>query len=393
MKNADNGSIFHVMILVFIFLTGLDLLVCLFLSKWLLFYSSSILLSGLLLSLVFSNKGKTNWAIVISLISYYTIGLFHTSILDNYIMSYFILLLTPLVCIFILKTFNAKIFVTGISCVLFLVTNHLAGMPLLSNYFFYFGLIPSVITFLHFHEKLGKLTQEKNNLILDLKTRNEEMILYSNMMSHDLKAPLRSINGFASILQNSITNERDKELFSFIIKGGESMSNLIDDILTYSRSSLEEYEFEVVNLQHVIDEILIHFKFELEEQNAIIDCRGLTEVYANKKTISLVFQNLISNALKYQPKTSDQHPLITISQENKQENTNIRINDNGIGIEPRNLKKLFNPFVRFHSAKEYDGSGLGLSLVKRIIDKHKGKIKVDSVVGLGSTFTISLPNR
>lgn len=264
-------------------------------------------------------------------------------------------------------------------------------MPLLSNYFFYFGLIPSTFTFLHFYEKLNNVTLEKNDLIKDLKERNEEMILYNNMMSHDLKAPLRSINGFAGILKNSITNERDKELFNFIIKGGESMSNLIDDLLLYSRSTLEEYEFDVVNIKDVIDEVLIHFKFELEEQNAIIECSGLRSVYANRKTISLVFQNLISNALKYQPKINKQQPLIKITQIAEKGKTKILVNDNGIGIEERHLKRLFNPFVRLHSAHEYDGTGLGLSMVKKIIDKHNGNISVDSKVGAGSTFTIVLP--
>lgn len=300
-------------------------------------------------------------------------------------------MLAPLVCTFILNTLRVKLLLTGISCVLFLVTNYLAGMPLLTNYFFYFGLIPSVLTFLHFYEKLNNVTQEKNNLIKDLKERNEEMILYNNMMSHDLKAPLRSINGFAGILKNSITNERDKELFDFIIKGGESMSNLIDDLMLYSKSSLEEYEFDVVNLKEIIEEVLIHFKFELEEQNANIECSGLTNVYANRKTISLVFQNLISNALKYQPKSGKQQPLIKITQITEKEKTKILINDNGIGIEEQHLKRLFSPFVRLHSAQEYDGTGLGLSMVKKIIDKHNGKISVDSKIGSGSTFTIVLP--
>jgi len=392
MKKTDNENIFNVLIKVFVVLTGLDMVACFLLSKWLLFYSSLILIIGLIVSYITFKLEKTTWAIIISLLTFYTIGIFHTYFLGNYIMSYFILLLTPLVCTFIFKKLNTKILITVISCLLFLLTNYLAGIPLLSNYFFYFGLIPSVHTFLYYYEKLKKVTEEKNELIKDLKKRNEEMILYNNMMSHDLKAPLRSINGFASILKKSITNEKDKELFNFILKGGESMSTLIDDLLLYSRTSFEEYEFDVVNLRDVIDEVLIHFNFEVEKQNAIIKCNGLSEVYANKKTLFLVFQNLISNALKYQPKTADHQPLITISQTQKADNTQIDINDNGIGIEANHLKRLFSPFVRLHSAMEYDGTGLGLSMVKKIIEKHKGDISVNSSIGQGSTFTIILPN-
>ena len=214
------------------------------------------------------------------------------------------------------------------------------------------------------------------------------------MMSHDLKAPLRSINGFSQILNNRLVDldKENKEILNFIINGGKSMSNLIDDLLLYSKSGLEEYELENVELEKVIDSILYSFNYDIENKNVQIEKIDLGSITANKKTISLVFQNLISNALKYQPKEKEHLTKITIRQKIEKNQSIISIQDNGIGMNEENLEKLFDPFVRFHSTRDYEGTGLGLSIVQKIIEKHNGNISVESKEGTGTKFVIKLPN-
>jgi len=370
-----------------------DIAFCFFAGKIELLYSSVILISGLLIAYVALKFEKNNLALVISLISFYVVGLYHTYVIDNIITCYFILMVSPLVCAFILDRLSYKIIVTLISTVLFFVANYLAGIPPFENYFFFFGLYPPVVMLIAYSEKLAKVTNEKNDLINDLKDKNNEIIYYSNMMSHDLKAPLRGINGFANILKENLTDisSEDKELFDYIIKNGKSMSNLIDDILVYSKSSLEVYEFENLNLNNIISELEDLFKFQIQEKNANVVKHNLSTIIANKKTIQLVFQNLISNALKYQPLNSNHIPKILIQQTQDNTNTTITFQDNGIGIAKKQLDSLFKPFQRFHNKSEYEGTGLGLSLVKRIIEKHKGSISAASKEGFSTEFIIKLP--
>lgn len=392
MKNAKS---LYIIIVCFIVILSVDLIVCYLTGEMLLFYSSVILIIGLILSLIFLKYKKFTAALITSLISFYAVGFYHTYFIDNIITCYFILLISPLICTFILDKLSSKILVTLVSIVFFFVANYIAKLPLTANYFFLFGLLPSVITLISYSEKLKKITAEKNNLIKDLKSKNNEIIYYSNMMSHDLKAPLRGINGFANILKENLSNLKpsDNELLEYIIKNGNSMASLIDDILLYSKSSLQEYDFELVNLDDLMTEILSLFKFQIEEKKAQIDVPKMGSIYANKKTIQLVFQNLLSNALKYQPQNVEHKPIIVISKTNLSKVILFTIADNGIGISKAKLNELFKPFKRFHSASEYEGTGLGLSLVKRIIEKHNGTIKADSIEGKGTEFTFTIPKK
>lgn len=392
MKDIDILRVVRVLNIIFIILMSADSLICFLRGNFVYLYPSLLLLGGLLISRIILISNNSDFATFVTLISFHIVGFYHAFYIGNYITCYFILLVAPLLGIFVYKDNKIKILTTALSCLLFPLCNYTVGIPIFSNYFFYFGLIPSVITLYYFNERIAILTKEKNILINDLKNKNDEIILYTDMMSHDLKAPLRSMNGFAGILKKRINNlnEEDKEILDFIIRGGQSMTHLIDDILLYSKSSLEEYEFEEFNLDALIDSILHSFKYDIENNDVQIEKNNLGKIIANKKTMSLVFQNLISNAMKYQPKEDEHKPKIIINQIKEKDNTIVSVEDNGIGMNKDELKEVFSPFVRLHSSQEYEGTGLGLSIVHKIIEKHNGNINVESKEGKGTKFNIQL---
>ncbi len=370
-----------------------DILFCFLSGDYPLMYSSVILIIGILASKILFKHDKYEQGIVFLAFVFYLIGFYHVLVLGNYHTCYFILMVVPIIASLLLENLYAKIGLIISSSLLFLVCNYLSGFPLFENYFFFYGLIPSSALMIHFYNRLIDLTTEKNILIKELREKNEEVLLFSNMMSHDLKAPLRNIEGFSQLLQQKLTNLKPEEeqLFSFIIQGVGSLKKLIEDLLQYSRFSVSNYVFKEVELEPLINKLLHTFNYDIEKDNVKIIKSGLSKVHGHEESLQLVFQNLISNAIKYQPKDELHIPNIEIKQIQKGDKTVILIKDNGIGIEEKRFDEMFKPFKRFHNSSEYEGTGLGMSIVNRVIEKHNGKIKVQSELGKGSTFAISLP--
>ena len=238
-----------------------------------------------------------------------------------------------------------------------------------------------------------ELATEKNRLIEELKEKNEEMLLFSNMMSHDLKAPLRNIDGFSQLLQKQLTGLNPEELkfFSFISQGVRTLKKLIDDLLQYSRFSANNYAFKAIKVEPLINQLLLNFNYDITNKQVKIVKSNLSTIHGHEESLALVFQNLISNAIKYQPKEATHIPHIEIKQERVGNENIIFVKDNGIGIDSHKFKEVFMPFKRFHNASEYEGTGLGMSIVSKVIEKHNGKIDIQSTLGKGSTFSISLP--
>lgn len=377
----------------FIVLIVIDIIVCLIFEDQLHLYSSLILISGLVMSQFLFRWDCYECGTIGIAVTFYCVGMFQVAFLDSHSTCYFILLIVPLVASLILNRMMNKIILLCASCILFIRCNHIAGFHLLENYFFFYGLIPTTIMMLFFYNELEKATIQKNLLIEELRGKNEEIMLYSNMMSHDLKAPLRNIEGFSGILLRNCKqlDERNRELLNFIVKGTKSMKNLIDDLLDYSRSNFEQYTFKQLDLNKLMDKILLSFNYEIEKGNISINKKGLDMVYGHEESLSLVFQNLISNSIKYQPKVSAHLPQIDISCEANDDRMIIKFRDNGIGLDDEEAKSMFLPFTRFHSESEYEGTGMGLSIVSKIIEKHSGSISVESQINKGTTFTISLP--
>ena len=171
------------------------------------------------------------------------------------------------------------------------------------------------------------------------------------------------------------------------------MGNLIDDLLLYSHVSQRPHETEIINLKETVDRVLEDLELDIAEKNAIIAVGKLPEVQGYRRQLQQLFQNLMSNALKYG--NIDVVPRIDISATEITENGKaynlLVVKDNGIGFEQKYADKIFQMFARLHGKAEYSGTGVGLSIVKKVVENHNGFIKVESTPGKGSMFMIGLP--
>jgi signal transduction histidine kinase len=241
----------------------------------------------------------------------------------------------------------------------------------------------------------AKLALDDLNVGLEKKVaeRTADLESFTYSVSHDLRAPLRAINGFSEIIEEDYAAKLDdegKRLLAIIRSNSNRMSNLIDDLLRFSRLNNQTISKHPIDMRAMIDELvgeLIPAYPDLEIQFNIGD---LPTIYCDSMLLKQVWQNLIDNAIKY----SSTREIINISIEKQDTDSQydvISIKDNGVGFEQQYEHKLFEVFQRLHSQNEFTGTGVGLSIVKRIIDKHQGKITAESEINIGSTFYISIP--
>ncbi|MGK0364157.1 MAG: signal transduction histidine kinase [Saprospiraceae bacterium] len=243
-------------------------------------------------------------------------------------------------------------------------------------------------------QQVALQTKELKQYNEQLKESNEELERFAFIASHDLKTPLRTIISFTGLLERklkSYENESVNEYVSYIKTAGVRMNELIVDVLEYSRlsSSDESNKKDAIDPNILLNEVLSSFSNYLKEKNAeVIKVNDLPYLSAHKSSISLLFQNLIENSIKY---NESDKPSIKIHTEEKGEFVSIYFEDNGIGIPEEYQEKIFGMFSRLHNQGEYEGSGLGLSTCKKIVEKLNGEIIVESTVGEGSIFEIVLP--
>jgi signal transduction histidine kinase len=233
--------------------------------------------------------------------------------------------------------------------------------------------------------------REKDELLLMLKERNEELDTFNYSVSHDLKTPLRNISSFSKLLEKKYKNQLDEnglEYLSFIVDGTSKMNTLIDDLLEYSKIRHTELKYEVLNMNLITERIFLELTQSLTNQPKL-NVTHLPSIKGDKVLITQVWDNLISNAIKYSSKNSNAE--ITIGAMTTVAEMTYYIKDNGVGFDMKYANKLFELFSRLHSDSEYSGTGVGLSLVARIIKKHNGKIWAESKLGEGSIFYFTLP--
>lgn len=238
------------------------------------------------------------------------------------------------------------------------------------------------------------LEQKVKDRTRELELVNKDLEAFSYSASHDLRAPLRSILGFAKILEKStadILNEDNKNSLKVIQKSALGMDKLIQDLLSLSHSSKKELAKEEINMKALIEEVIADSK-SIQKPEQIIEYKigNIEDIFGDRILLKQVWVNLISNAIKYSGKKSKSE--IEISSTTSDKEVTYWIKDNGVGFNMDYANKLFGVFQRLHGQSEFEGTGLGLSLVKRIIERHGGKISAESKEGEGATFYFTIPN-
>jgi signal transduction histidine kinase len=234
--------------------------------------------------------------------------------------------------------------------------------------------------------------QQMEQLITEISRSNEELEQFAYVASHDLQTPLRSIIGFLDLLarryQGQLGPEAD-EFISFAVDGAHRMQQLITGILAFSRVGTRGNPFESLESREPLALALANLQAEMEESRAEVTLGALPRVTADRNQLIQLFQNLIGNAIKY--RRTDEPPRVQVAAVDRNTKWEFRVEDNGPGIDPRYADRIFQIFQRLHTAAEYPGTGIGLAICKKIVERHGGRIWVESEPGKGSTFYFTLP--
>ena len=236
--------------------------------------------------------------------------------------------------------------------------------------------------------------QKLEQTVLELKRSNDDLQQFASVASHDLQEPLRMITSYLQLLDKRYRGKLDAdadEFISFAVDGAKRMQGLISDLLAYSRVGTRGKPFESCDCESIITKAIRDLDRIIEENNAVVTHDPLPTIMADTTQLEQVFRNLISNAIKYRRK--DQAPNIHISAEQKDNEWLFSVRDNGIGIEPEFSGRIFAIFQQLHGRDEYEGSGIGLAICKRVVERHGGRIWVESEPGEGSTFFFTFPKQ
>lgn len=219
-----------------------------------------------------------------------------------------------------------------------------------------------------------------------------ELDEFNYVASHDLQEPLRTMSTYCGLLRKDLGTgvpARAEEDMQAILDASLRMQRLIRDLLEYSRLGHREVQMEAVNLDRVLARVRSDLRAQLESTGGVIECGTLPEVLGDEIQLGRLMQNLVSNGLKFQPPGG--RPRIRVEGECVDGWVHLTVEDNGIGIEGQYLDQIFKPFKRLHSVSRYEGSGIGLSVCRKIVDRHGGSIAVASVPGEGTRFLVRLP--
>lgn len=236
-----------------------------------------------------------------------------------------------------------------------------------------------------------KAEQEVQRINAELRRSNAELAQFAAVASHDLKAPLRTITSYLQLLERRYQEELDEKartLIAFTVDAATRMNVLIEDLLAYSRVGRER-RIRPVHAWRVLHDVLENLAATLQERGAQVTSGDLPVVLADETQVRQVLQNLIANAVKFQPE--GRTPRIHIRAEQAGQQVHFQVSDNGIGIEKQYQERIFRIFQRLHGKDEFAGSGIGLAVVKKIIEEHGGSIWVESEIDRGTTFHFTLP--
>jgi len=227
--------------------------------------------------------------------------------------------------------------------------------------------------------------------INDLQRSNKELEQFAYVASHDLQEPLRMVASYTQLLAERYENQLDdkaKKFIHYAVDGAVRMQLLINDLLAYSRIGTKARSMEPVDSHSALGRAISSLKLQIDEAKAIITNNELPVVRADASQLTQLFQNLIGNALKFR---GAENPRIHISAVDEKKEWLFSVSDNGIGIDPQYAEKVFIIFQRLHTKEEYPGSGIGLAICKKIVERHGGRIWFKSEIGKGTTFYFTIP--
>ena len=240
-------------------------------------------------------------------------------------------------------------------------------------------------------DRLEEALRELDLSNAELKRSNEELELFAYVASHDLQEPLRMVASYTQLLARRYADKLDddaREFIQFAVDGATRMQALIDALLEYSRVGTTKREAAAVDLREVVSNVLSDLRLSVSETGATVTVGDLPVVDGDRAQLTQLFQNLIANAVKFR---GTERPVIDITCSAQIQEWVIQVADQGIGIEPRYQQRIFQIFQRLHTREEYPGTGIGLAVCRRIVERHGGKIWVESEPGQGSTFYFTLP--
>jgi light-regulated signal transduction histidine kinase (bacteriophytochrome) len=242
-------------------------------------------------------------------------------------------------------------------------------------------------------KRLRVLNEYLEQHTLDLERTNKELEQFAYVASHDLQEPLRMISSYTQLLEQRYADRLDqdaKDFIDFAVDGANRMQRLINDLLTYSRLGTRGKPFEPTDCHSVLGQVLVNLDNIIQRNHALITNDDMPTIAADETQLIQLFQNLITNAIKFK---SEVQPRIHVSVKERDNQWVFSISDNGIGIEPEFKDRVFVIFQRLHSKNKYPGTGMGLAICKKIVERHGGRIWFDSVPGKGSTFHFTISKK
>jgi light-regulated signal transduction histidine kinase (bacteriophytochrome) len=244
----------------------------------------------------------------------------------------------------------------------------------------------------HREEEIRKLNEELEKRTTDLEASNKELEAFAYSVSHDLRAPLRHMVGYTELLQKNVASMLDEKSLRYmktILDSAKRMGALIDDLLAFSRIARAETRQRPVSLEELVKEVLPDLQRETEGREIAWNIGALPDTFGDRPMLRLVLVNLIANAVKFtrtRPRAE-----IEIGSLKKSEAVVVFVRDNGVGFDMKYAHKLFGVFQRLHQTGTFEGTGIGLATVQRIIHRHGGSVWAEGVVDGGATFFFSLP--
>jgi len=242
------------------------------------------------------------------------------------------------------------------------------------------------------NEELQAGNEEMQATNEELERARADMEQFASVVSHDLQEPLREVASYTELLERRFKpklGKQGKEFVGYIASGTGRMQQLIDDILNFSRVGTKGKPFAKVNPEDALKEALANLKVAIKKNRARITHGALPTVMADEGQLAQLFQNLIGNAIKF--RGTKKAPKVHVKAQRKGREWLFSVSDNGIGIEPKYKERIFEVFQRLHTRRDYPGTGIGLAICKRIVERHGGRIWLVSKKGEGSTFSFSIP--